>query len=174
MSLALQAIPVYSNTPWTAGANITNGTGAGTLGSDTNGVTIYTAPTAGTTAITQGNGTTSSGTISIYPVTGGARCSCLIFSTTDTAANNVFLYIKQAGGTVMPIAQINVPLSSGNLASTLTVNGLNSAVFVGLPRDAFGNPYIPMQSGDILKASVVAAVTSGKTLYITATGESYL
>jgi len=81
--------------------NITNSTGAGTLGSDTNGVAIYTAGA------------------------NGSRVTGLIFSTSDTAANDVFLYVY-SGATVIPIGQINVPLSSGNIASTPCVDGLNS------------------------------------------------
>lgn len=143
-------MPVYAVTPQNNGGQIVTSTGTGTLGSNTGGIAIYTAGA------------------------NGSRVYSLILSTTDTTTggNNVFLYILN-GSTVLPIGQINVPISSGNIASTPAVDALNSANCPGLPFDGTGKPYIELTASAVLKFSVIAAVGSGKTLFATAIGADY-
>jgi hypothetical protein len=142
-------IPVYAITPKTSVGSITNGTGIGSLGSDTNGVAIFTASS-----------------------TVGSRISSLIFTSNDTAARDFFVYILN-GSTVCPIGQIHVPLTSGDAASVLPINGLDPTVMVGLQRDNNGNPYIELQASCVLKFSAIVAVTSAKTVYATAQSQDY-
>jgi hypothetical protein len=149
-SLQANNMPVYATTPQNNGGSLNNASGAGTLGSDTNGTTIYTAGT------------------------NGSRVYGVFFATTDTTAggNNVFLYIKN-GSTVYPIGQINVPVSSGNVASTPCVDGISPINCPGLPFDGTGKPYIELASGSTLKMSVIAAVAATKTLYCSTIGADY-
>lgn len=148
MSITGNSMPIYATATQNSGISIVNATGAGTLGSDANGVTIYTAGAS------------------------GSRVYSLMLSTTDTAANNVFLYIK-SGANVYPVGQINVPINSGNIASTPCVDGLNSTSCPGLPFDGTGKPYIELAANATLKMSVIAAVTAAKTLYASALGADY-
>jgi hypothetical protein len=145
--------PVYATNAQNVFGSIVNGTGAGTLGSDTNGISIYTAGA------------------------NGSRVFSLILSTTDTAANNVLLYIKNGAGSVCPVALIVVPAYSGILNGTSVaipcVDGLASANAPGLSFDGTGKPYIELAPSAILKFAVIAAVTATKTLYATAIGADY-
>ena len=144
----MTSTPVFTQTPKTGGGSINNATGAGTLGSDTNGVALYTAGS------------------------NGSRVNSLILSTTDTTANDVFLYIK-SGANIYPVGQVHVPASSGNIASTLAIDGILPSITVGLPIDNNGKRFIHLGASDVLKFAVIAAVTSGKTLYGSVMAEDY-
>ena len=149
MALTANQIPVYAITPFTAVANL-NAASAGSLGTNTNAVTVYTAPSA------------------------GARVYSLIATSTDTAAVNLCIFIQSSGGTVIPIAQVNVPANSGNTASTLAVDCLLPTVAVGLPIDNTGKRYIELGNGDLLRVSTVANMTAAKNCYVAAQGAAYV
>lgn len=138
----------YAITPFVSSGSLTS-TNTDALGTLTNAVTIYTAPST------------------------GARVYSLIASTDDTAAVNIRFYIKSSGGTARPIANVNVPLRSGDIASTLMVDCLNPLVSVGLPIDENGKRYIEMGNGDLLVAHTITAMTALKTAYVTAQGAEY-
>ena len=89
MALAAKNIPVVANVPNGGVALIAASSNTVTLGNDTNGATAYTAGTA------------------------GGRVMSLTAVTDDTVTVNVFVWILR-GATVIPIALVNVPLSSGN------------------------------------------------------------
>jgi hypothetical protein len=148
MSLSANQIPKYAITPIT-GVAVLNAATAGTLGSSANTQTVYTAPSD------------------------GARIYSLIASTDDTVAVNLFVQIMKSNGNVVPIAQVNVPLSSGNIASTLMVDCLSPAVAVGLPIDNVGKRYVELAGGDAIIVSTVANMTSAKKCYVSAQGASY-
>lgn len=122
-----------------------NADGAGTLGSNTNGVAIYTGGTY------------------------GSIVESLVFSTDDTTAVNAYVYIY-TGTTVKPLGIVNIPIQSGDLGTVANVDALagSGVTLIGLPINAQGKRYIPLKSGDVLKFSVKAAVTAAKTVYGTA------
>jgi hypothetical protein len=134
-------VGVLANSPTTAGA----------LGSNTNGVDIFTAGTY------------------------GSRVISLIASTDDNVAIvNVWLYIYR-GTTVIPIGLVPVAINSGNTnAVRFAVDFLNGSNIPGLPIDNTGRQYIPLLAGDILKASTIAQLTSGKTCWINCSALDYL
>jgi hypothetical protein len=146
MSLQGNNLPVYAVSPQNSVGSL-SGSSLGTLGADTNGQTIYTAGA------------------------NGSRVYGLFLSTTSTAAVNIFLYIKNSAA-ICPIGQINVPLSSGNVASTPCVDGLAAANCPGLAYDGTGKPYVELAPNAVLKMSLVAAITTG-TLYAAAIGADY-
>jgi hypothetical protein len=148
MSLNNNQIPVYSITPFTDVAVLSAAT-AGVMGTDTNGQVICTGST------------------------NGSRVYGLFGNTTDTAANNLFIYIKSTNGILKPLGQVNIPLSSGNLASTLNVDCMDPTVLKGLPVDNTGKRYIELAANDQLKCSVVANMTAAKNCYVTAMGAHY-
>jgi hypothetical protein len=43
----------------------------------------------------------------------------------------------------------------------------------GLPLDSAGKRYLPLKTGDTVKVRPLAAVTSTKTVYVTALGQDY-
>lgn len=92
--------------------------------------------------------------------------------TSDTAANDVNLYVQSGGaGTVANIGGKRVPLASGDVvASTIpAVNLLDRAQIPSLLSDGT----LQLGPNDVLQAGVVAAVTSGKTLTIVTQAADY-
>ena len=101
----------------------------------------------------------------------GGMLECLSINTNDTAAVNAFVYILD-GVTVIPLGIVNVPLSSGNSATVPNVDGI--AALLGLPVNAMGKKYIPLKGNQVVKVSVLAAMTANKILWASATGVDYV
>lgn len=135
---------VFYTTPNTDVGSGTNTT-AGTLGSNTNGVTCFTA--------------------GAY----GAIVESLVVSTTSTAAVNLLFYIYR-GSTVIPIGVVNVPLSSGNLGTVANCDALlgSGITLLGLPVNNQGKRFISLEASDLLKWVPLATVTGD--VHVTATG----
>lgn len=133
------------------GIAVLNGTTIGTLGSNTNGVTIESAGSFGT------------------------RIISLIASTDDTVTVNVFIYILRGGSIVVPIGLVNVPLSAGNTnAARFVTDFLNGTNIPGLPIDNTGRQYIPLIAGDVLRATTLANLTAGRSCWITAFAQDFV
>lgn len=95
----------------------------------------------------------------------GARVISINATTSDTAPNDVNLYIQVGGaGTVYNIGGKRVPLASGDVvASTVaSVQLLDVTKILAVATDGS----ITLGAGDVLQAGVVAAVTTAKTLSI--------
>jgi len=123
-----------------------NADGAGTLGSNTNGVAIYTG-------------------VATY----GSIVNSLLFSSDDTASMTAYVYIFN-GSSVRPLGIVVIPIQSGDISAAQSVDALNGSGFTlqGLPRDAQGKQYIPLEPGEVLKFSMKVAVTAAKTVHATA------
>jgi hypothetical protein len=148
MSLTAGQIPKLANV-LNGGVGVLTGTTIGTLGSNTNGITIYTAGAS------------------------GGRVISLLASTDDTVTINVFLYIYR-GTTVIPVGLVNIPLSSGNTnAARFVVDFLNGINIPGLPIDQTGRQYIPLLANDVLKATTIANLSATKSAWLTASGVDY-
>ncbi len=149
MSLTAGQIPLVANVPNGGVGVISASANTVTLGSDTNGATIYTAGSK------------------------GGRVYSLSGVTDDTVTVNVFLYILR-GATVIPIGLVNVPLSSGNTnAARFNVNFLDGTNIAGLPIDNAGNRYIPLMPGDVLKCGALANLTAAKKCWVQGQGSDY-
>lgn len=95
----------------------------------------------------------------------GARILSVIAVTNDSAANDVNLYVQVGGsGTAANIGGKRVPIASGNVvASTIpSAQLLDPTQIPGLLSDGS----LQLGPGDVLQASVVATVTTAKTLTI--------
>lgn len=148
MSLSAGQIPIVANV-LNSGVGVLTGTTLGTLGSNTNGVTIYTAGSK------------------------GGRVISLMANTDDTVTINVYLYIYR-GSTVIPIGMVNIPLSSGNTnAARFPVDFLNGTNLPGLPIDNTGRQYIPLLANDVLKATTLANLSANKSAWVAAHGADY-
>ena len=149
MALAAKNIPVVANVPNGGVGLIVASSNTVTLGSDTNGVSIYTASSA------------------------GGRCMSLTAVTDDTVTVNVFVWILRSS-TVIPIGLVNVPLSSGNTnAARFNVDFLDGVNIVGLPIDNTGKRYIPLMPNDVLRVGALANLTAAKTCWVSAHGNDY-
>ena len=149
MSLSAGQIPKVANIPNGGVALIAASANTVTIGSNTNGATIYTAGTS------------------------GGRVLSLTAVTNDTVTVNVFLYIYR-GSTVIPLGLVNVPLSSGNtFAAKLNVDFLDGVAIVGLPIDNAGKRYIPLMANDVLKCGALANLTAAMTCWVQGQGMDY-
>ena len=149
MALAAKNIPVVANVPNGGVGLIVASSNTVTLGSNTNGVSIYTASSA------------------------GGRCMSLTAVTDDTVTVNVFVWILRSS-TVIPIGLVNVPLSSGNTnAARFNVDFLDGINIVGLPIDNSGKRYIPLMPNDVLRVGALANLTATKTCWVSAHGNDY-
>lgn len=148
MALTNGQIPKVANVP-NGGVAVLTGTTIGTLGSNTNGVTGYTAGSS------------------------GGRVMSLTATTDDTVTINVFVYIYR-GTTVIPVGLVNVPLSSGNTnAARFAVDFLNGVNIPGLPIDNTGRQYIPLMANDVLKFTTLANLSGGKSCWVQVSGNDY-
>lgn len=149
MALTAGGIPKVANVPNGGVALIAASANTVTLGSNTNGATIYTAGSS------------------------GGRVESLTAVTDDTVTVNVFIYIFR-GSTVIPLGLVNVPLSSGNTnAARFNVDFLDGVNIVGLPIDNNTKRYIPLMAGDVLKCGALANLTAAKTCWVQAQGSDY-
>lgn len=138
--------PLLPNVVKIAVGSVTAGT-AGTLGSDTNGVSIHTS--AGTAAK-------------------GSKIPYLSISTNDSVAKTVHFYIKKSS-TIHPIGTVAVPANSGNTGTAYPVDALSSLGMPGLQFDSVGKPYIELEHGAELKFILISANgTASTTVYVTA------
>lgn len=148
--LTAGAIPKVANVPNGGIALLVASANTVTMGSDTNGATIYTAGTQ------------------------GGRVYSLTAVTDDAAvAPLVHVYILR-GATVIPLGTVTVAVSSGNtLASKLNVDFLDGANILGMPVDNIGKRYIPLMPNDVLKCGVLVNLTAAKTCYVQGQGSDY-
>src|SRR5574337_67883 len=94
----------------------------------------------------------------------GARVLAINAVTSDTAANDVNLYIQSGGaGTVADIGGKRVPASAGDVLASTTAS-VSLLDPVQLPGALLPDGSIQLGAGDILQAGVVAAVSTAKTL----------
>jgi hypothetical protein len=149
MSLTAGQIPKVANVLNGGVGVISASANTVTLGSNTNGATIYTAGSA------------------------GSRVFSLTAVTDDTVTVNVFLYIY-SGSTVIPFGLVNIPLSSGNTnAARFNVDFLDGVNIVGLPIDNTGKRYIQLKANEVLKCGALANLTSAKSVWLQAQGADY-
>lgn len=149
MALTAGQIPKVANVPNGGVGVLSASSTTVTLGSNTNGVTIYTAGSS------------------------GGRVISLTGVTNDTVTVNVFVYIYR-GTTVIPLGLVNLPLSSGNTnAARFCVDFLNGTNIPGLPYDNVGRQYIPLLANDVLKCGALANLSASTSAWITAHGNDY-
>ena len=104
--------------------------------------------------------------------TNGLRITAIWASSSDTTARDVCLYVTISGTNYL-LAQVQVPITAGQVNTTPAINllkGLNTGI---LPLDANGNPYIDLPSGAILSINAPVTVTTAKQINVGAMGEYF-
>jgi hypothetical protein len=108
--------------------------------------------------------------------TNGVRITSILASSSDTAARDVCLYMTISSTNYL-IAQIQVPITAGQVNTTPPVNLLKGGIAPGsfptLPLDANGNPYIDLPSGATLSINAPVTITTAKQINVIATGEIF-
>jgi len=102
----------------------------------------------------------------------GSRVTSILLSTTDSAANDVFIVLDVggAGTDFVILAQVHVPITSGTAASVPCVDALALA---GFPIDNNGKNILQLGAGDKVWVGVVANMTAAKKLFAAAMYENY-
>ena len=106
----------------------------------------------------------SANTLATLVTGGGNGTKCNSLWATNTDASNAYLtqvWLTRSSTNYL-LGTVNVPLSSGNTAAAPSVNILSG--ITGLPLDSDGNPYLFLQSGDVLAVSATTQVASSQTL----------
>lgn len=105
--------------------------------------------------------------VQVYsPPVSGAKVVSLMAASTDGTARDIGLFITK-GGVDYPIGTVGVPITAGTIAATPQVNLLNRTSFPGLPIDSDGQPYILLETGAVLKAKALVAITAAAFMNIT-------
>ena len=125
------------------------------------------------------NATSTTITTLLTAGTNGSRVGWINAATSDTAINNVTFYLYN-GTTSYPIGVIQIPAGSGatyNVPPISVLNYVNLSTstqnFPQFTFDGNGNKFLYLASGWSLQVSVLAAVTSGKQLTLTAQVENF-
>lgn len=127
---------------------------------------FYATPKTAGVQVANADGTTKKTLL-----TAGANGSIVLgieATTTDTAVNDVGLYIQVGGsGTVYPIGGKRVAIGSGD-ATAANPTAAVSLLDVGQLPFLLPDGSLQLGAGDVLQVGVQAAVTSTKTLTIVA------
>lgn len=147
MAISLAEKAVYARTI-NVGVGTLNAATAGTLGTTTNAVTVYTA--------------------GAY----GGRIESLVANTDDTAAVNLFVFLVDGSSAVYPLGIVNVPINSGNASTAINVDILDGTGvrLNGMLIDVTGKRYISIPASWTLRVSTLANMTAAKKCHVTAQG----
>jgi hypothetical protein len=102
----------------------------------------------------------------------GAKVRAISICSDDTTNRDALIYLSKSG-TNYVVGNVDVPLGSGTNGTVNGVNGLNTTNLPWTTKDNNYNPYIELEAGESLKASMLTAVTAAKTVTIVVLSEEY-
>lgn len=108
----------------------------------------------------------------VTPGANGCKIENILVHSTDTSAKDLVLVVTK-GGTDFPLATLSIPANSGNTNALIPISLFQHAMLVGLNTDAFGNKYLYLGSGSVLKAKVATTVTAAKAISLFPQGGDY-
>lgn len=136
--------PIFASVPKAGSGGATDATATGSWNDDTNGVTIYTAPS----------------------LNGGAVITSIV-ATTDEAANRDILVYILDGAEVVNLGAVSVPLGSGESSGVAPYDVL--ANIKGTRTDQSGNTVLDLPEDAVLKYVLPVALTGGDFMEVAAT-----
>jgi hypothetical protein len=89
-----------------------------------------------------------------------SKVTAIAITSTATADTNIQLFLYN-GTTDFLIGTILVPASSGNSGTVAAVNGLSRTALPFVELNGNGIPFIPLETGYSLRASMLATIASG-------------
>jgi len=104
--------------------------------------------------------------------TNGSKIENICITNTDTGAYTLNVYIT-ASATDYLIGTVSVPLSAGNTTAAPSINLLALANFLPCNFDAFGNKYMYLASGSVLKVASTTTVTTAKAVTVYCQGGDF-
>jgi len=106
----------------------------------------------------------------------GSVVKSIIVSSDDSSARQISFYLSiDSGTTKYLLGTVNVAAGAGlTSGTTVNVDVLGNYYLLGLPVDQSNKPVIELKaSSQIYVGVITAAVTSGRTLHVTAQMEDY-
>jgi len=127
-------------------------------------------PGVGTVQFTSGSPENSS--VTAYTAgANGARCNAAFATTDDTVAHFSFLQIFSTGGLRRISIAVTVAAQTGQGTPSQPLIG--PSITTGLPVDQYGNQYITLAAGDVLKFAFDTPIGSGHFLWMSAMCDDY-
>lgn len=108
----------------------------------------------------------------VTPGANGCKVENVFVHSTDTSAKDLILVVTK-GGVDFTLGTISIPANSGNTNALVSVSLFQHAMLAGLNNDAYGNKYLYLGSGSVLKAKVGATVTTARAISIFPQGGDY-
>lgn len=133
MALNADNKPIFHTLPDHGSGGATSSTNAGAWNSDTDGITVFTAPT------------------------NGASITSLTASTDDAADKDLYIYILD-GSEVINLGRVTVPDGSGTNGTDGHFDIL--ANIEGTKTDQAGDTYLPLKASAVLKYALQATLTA--------------
>lgn len=93
--------------------------------------------------------------------------------TSDDTSNRVLQVLLTVGATDYLLGSVTIPTLAGTDGVVAAVNVLASSLFQGAITDAYGNRVLPLDTGVVVKVKAPVAITSAKTMTITAIVTKY-
>ena len=130
--------------------------------------TFVGTPKIGLVQIANADGTNAKTVVTAGP--SGSKVTGLILTSTEASANTRIIQISiTRSSTAYILGSASVTYGAGTDGSTASINGFSTTSIPGIPVDNDGQPYIFLQSGDTLTATLnTGSVTSGKIVSVTA------
>ena len=94
----------------------------------------------------------------------GSKVVAVLVSSTDSSARVFQLFLNRSSTDYL-LGSLSIAVTAGSDGATSTANLLS--LIPGVPRDNDGQPYLYLESGDLLKANNVTQVTSAKEIDVT-------
>jgi hypothetical protein len=99
--------------------------------------------------------------------TNGTKVVGMTATSTDTSTRVAQVWLTRSATSYL-LASVSIPAASGSDGTTVGINLMGTTLWPGLPVDNDGQVYLWLQSGDTLKVSFTAQVTSAKEIDVMA------
>ena len=106
------------------------------------------------------------------PGASGSKIVALSLASDDSATRDILLAVTK-GGVDYPIGTMQVAITAGTVVATVAQNFFDGVRLPWLPVDGDGQRYMLLESGCVLKAKPLVAVTATKFVTLTAYGSDF-
>lgn len=100
----------------------------------------------------------------------GSKVTSVTVASTDTVDRIAQVWLTRSATNYLLVSR-NIPAGSGSDGTLVSLDIMG--LWEGLPYDSNGLPYLLLESGDVLKASLTTQVTAAKEVDIAAIGAHF-
>ncbi len=102
----------------------------------------------------------------------GSKIESLVITSTDTSARDITINVTRSA-TNYQLTVLSIPATAGIADNVPSVNVLGNSQIPGLAKDANGNPYLYLKSGDTLTINAPVTLTAAKQVVAFASGGDF-